>query len=107
MSEHERGVKPEDELPSSAEQTISPGSTSWVGDLILGAIVFALGSLALLALLVPILQTGKPATRSERLETERRMAEIERAERELAATMQDDTSTRSEHHAPTSHAGND
>lgn len=105
MSEQDRRTDAQDN--SSASDSQRPESVPVGGNLVLGAIVFTLAGMVLLALVLPVLQSGKPATRSEQVETERRMAEIEQAEREFAASLQENTSTGSDHDAPPSHAGND
>jgi hypothetical protein len=89
MNEREPSEKPKDELLDGTPQTPSTSDkVSRVGNLVLGSIVFTIGAIALFALFAPLLSPGYPATRSEQLETERRMAAIEQAELEFADNAQ-------------------
>jgi|GEM_PF-2829107 len=83
MNEPERTNEPQDESVVNDQQPMSSKSATWVGNLALGFVGFAVATLFLLPLAERLLNPGYPATRSEQLERERRMGEIEQAEREL------------------------
>ncbi len=88
MNEPERTNEPQDESVVNDQQPMSSKSASWVGHSILGVVGFMVAALFLLPLVERLLNPGYPATRSEQLETERRMREIEQAERELVVQDQ-------------------
>jgi hypothetical protein len=108
MTEQEHSKEPHGEPRKDVrEEPISQPSASWVGDLALGCVVLTISGVTLFALFLPVLQPGRPATRSERLVTERRMREIEQAEREVPALIDEGTRTGIDHDASFSRTAND